>query len=189
MPFIAAVCFKEKIHNYNVISSMIAIIGFGFLNLSNESGMSFGIGEFMGILCAIGFAAQISLVGHYTNHYEPIKLSILQMLTCTVLGIICALIFEKPPTIVTIDMIIPVTYLGVCSTFIAFLFQTIGQKYTSASRAAILLSMESVFGIILSVLMLKEKVTVPMLIGAGLIFVAVIIAEYMHARLESNTNK
>lgn len=187
VPFIAAICFKESIHSYNIISSIIAIIGFGFLNLSHESGISFGFGEFLGVVCAVGFAAHISVVGHYTQYCEPIKLSIMQMLTCSVLGIICALLFEKPPTAITMNMMVPVTYLGVCSTFIAFLFQTVGQKYTSASRAAILLSMESVFGILLSVLILKEKVTVTMGVGAGLIFIAVIIAEYMHARMENQS--
>ena len=183
VPFIAAIGFHEKIHNYNIASSLIAIIGFGFLNLSGESGIAFGRGEIYGILCAIGFAMHISVLGYYTSRYEPIKLAVMQMVTCAILGWICAFVFEKPPVEVSMKMMLPVTYLGVCSTFIAFLFQTIGQKYTSAPRAAILLSMESVFGIIFSILILKEQVTLPMMIGAGLIFGAVIMAEYMHAKL------
>lgn len=182
VPFIAAFGFKEKIYRYNVIASIVAIIGFGFLNLSNESGITFGIGEVLGVMCAVGFAVHIAVLGHYTAKVDAIKLSILQMITCAGLGIICALVFEKPPTEITMKLIMPVTYLGVCSTFIGFLFQTIGQKYTSASRTAILLSMESVFGILLSILILKEKITFHMGIGAILIFAAVIIAEYMHAR-------
>ena len=182
VPFIAAVVLKEKIHKYNIVSSIVAIIGFGFLNLSQENGISFGTGEFLGVICAVGFAVHISLVGHYAYTCNPIKLSILQMMTCTVLGMICAFIFEAPPKAITVEMMIPVTYLGVCSTFIAFLCQTIGQKYTSSSRAAILLSLESVFGILFSVLILKEQLTLPVILGASLIFVAVIIAEYMHAK-------
>ena len=182
VPFIAAVGFHEKIHNYHIVSSFIAIIGFGFLNLSGESGIEFGRGEIYGLICAVGFAMHISVLGHYASKYEPIKLAILQMVTCAILGWMCALIFEKPPLEISMKMMLPVTYLGVCSTFIAFLFQTIGQKYTSAPRAAILLSMESVFGIIFSIIILKEQVTLPMIIGASLIFGAVIIAEYMHAK-------
>lgn len=185
VPFIVLVCFKEKIKKYNLVSSVIAVVGFAFLNLSKEAGFSIGVGELLGIGCAIGFAGQIALLGHFASKRDPIILAILQMLTCTVLGIICAVIFEAPPKAITLEMIMPVAYLGIFSTFIAFLSQTIGQKYTSASRAAILLSMESVFGISLSVLILKEAVTTSMVIGASLIFAAVIIAEYMHARAES----
>lgn len=183
VPFIVLVCFKEKIKQYNLVSSLIAVIGFAFLNLSKEAGFTIGFGELLGIGCAIGFAGQIAMLGHFASKRDPIKLAILQMLTCTVLGMVCAILFEEPPKAITWEMILPVTYLGVFSTFIAFLFQTVGQKYTSASRAAILLSMESVFGISLSVIVLKEAVTVPMIIGASLIFAAVIIAEYMHARV------
>lgn len=185
VPFIVVVCFKEKIKKYNLVSSVIAVIGFGFLNLSKEAGLSVGIGELLGIGCAIGFAGQIALLGHFANKGEPIKLALLQMLTCAILGGICAIIFEEPPKAITLELLIPVTYLGVFSTFIAFLFQTIGQQYTSASRAAILLSMESVFGIYLSVIILKEVVTTSMIMGASLIFVAVITSEYMHAKAEA----
>lgn len=183
VPFITWMAFHEKIHKYNIVSSVIAVIGFGFLNLSSESGIRFGIGEVHGTMCAIGFAMHISLLGYYTSKYDPIKLSIMQMITCAVLGLCFALVFEEIPTNFDTSMMIPVGYLGVCSTFMAFLFQTIGQKYTSAPRAAILLAMESVFGIIFSIILLKERVTIFMAIGAGLILGAVIIAEYMHAKL------
>ena len=181
VPFIVWVCFKEKIKTYNLISSLVAVVGFGFLNLSQEAGFSIGVGELLGIGCAIGFAGQIALLGHFASKNDPIRLAILQMITCMILGFICAFLFETPPKGITLNSMGPVAYLGVLSTFIAFLFQTIGQKYTSASRAAILLSMESVFGILLSVIILKEVLTVSMIIGATLIFAAVIIAEYMHA--------
>lgn len=186
VPFIALVCFKEKIKKYNLVSSLIAVVGFAFLNLSKESGFAVGIGEVIGIACAIGFAAHIAMLGHFASKIDPIKLAVLQMITCAVLGLVCALIFEEPPKAMTMSMFLPVAYLGVFSTFIAFLFQTVGQKYTSASRAAIILSMESVFGIGLSILILKEAVTLPVMIGASLILAAVIIAEYMHARAEAH---
>jgi len=186
VPFIVFVCFREKIKRYNLLSSAVAVVGFAFLNLSKEAILSVGIGELLGIGCAIGFAGQIALIGHFANKREPIKLAILQMFTCAILGIVCAILFEVPPKAITLEMMIPVTYLGIFSTFIAFLFQTIGQKYTSASRAAILLSMESVFGILLSVVILKEVLTTSMIIGAVLIFIAVIIAEYAHAKSEAD---
>lgn len=185
VPFISAGCFKEKIYSYNMAASLIAVVGFGLLNLSGEGHFNFGFGEIMGILCAVGFATHISVLGNYTKTYDPIKLSIMQMITCAVLGSICALLFEEAPTEVNSQMLWSVGYLGVCSTFIGFLFQTVGQKYTSASRTAIILSMEAVFGILLSVIILKEKVTLTMGCGAMLILAAVIMAEYMHARMES----
>ena len=52
-----------------------------------------------------------------------------------------------------------------------------GQKYLSASTSSILLSFESVFGLLFSVWLLHEELTVRMLIGCGLMFAAAILAE------------
>ena len=185
VPFIAFFIFKEKIKKYNLIAAFIAIIGFGFLNLNEKVGLGIGIGELLAILGAVFFALHISTLGQYVGKIDAIVLAILQMITCCILGLTCALIFEQPPKEITMDMAMPVVYLGVFSSFLAFLCQTIGQKYTSSSRAAIILCMESVFGTTLSVFILKEVLTIQMIIGAVLILIAVIVAEYMHAKSEA----
>ena len=51
-------------------------------------------------------------------------------------------------------------YLGLASSMLCFLLQTVGQKYLSASTSSILLSFESVFGLLFSVWLLHEKLTV-----------------------------
>lgn len=181
VPFLALICFKEPIRKHNIMASIIAVIGFGFLNLSKDTGLSIGIGEVFAVVGAVFFAAQITALGHYAKHRDVCILSVLQMIVCCVLGFICAFIFELPPSQFSIEMLIPVGYLGVFSTFVAFLCQTIGQKYTSAARAAIILSLESVFGTMFSVIILSEVLTLNMCIGSFLILLSVIIAEYMHA--------
>jgi drug/metabolite transporter (DMT)-like permease len=67
-------------------------------------------------------------------------------------------------------------YLGVVSTTICYLLQTACQKYIDETKAAIILSMESVFGTIFSILILHEVVTVRMVIGCAVILAAVIIS-------------
>jgi drug/metabolite transporter (DMT)-like permease len=185
VPFLVYIVYKENIKSYNVIASIIAIIGFAFLNLTKETGFNIGTGEILGILCAVAFAAHITSLGHYSKKGDIILLAIIQMIVCCILGFICALLFEKPPAEVTAKMAIPIVYLGVCSTFIAFLFQTIGQRYTSSSRAALILCTESVFGIIFSVIILKDVITINTIIGAILIFGSVILSEYMYVKCKS----
>ena len=182
VPFLVYVVYKEHIKSYNIVASLIATVGFGFLNLTKDMGFSIGIGEILAIVGAIIFAAHITALGHYSKKMDVILLAILQMVVCCVLGFVCAFIFEKPPAQFTVGMAMPILYLGICSTFIAFLFQTIGQKYTSSSRASLILSLESVFGIIFSMLILKEIVTLSMGFGAVLIFVSVLFSEYMHIK-------
>ena len=58
-----------------------------------------------------------------------------------------------------------------------YLLQTIGQKYTSPQTSSILLTLESVFGTLISVIFYHEALTVRELAGFVLIFCAVLISE------------
>jgi drug/metabolite transporter (DMT)-like permease len=74
-------------------------------------------------------------------------------------------------------MIFPIVYLALFSTLIGFLIQNVAQKYTSSTHAAIILSMESVFGNIFSIIFLKEALSVRLFIGCLLILISVITTE------------
>lgn len=79
-----------------------------------------------------------------------------------------------------------VGYLALFSTTIAFLVQTICQAKTTESEAAIILATESIFGALLSAIILKEIITFKMIIGCSLIFFAIVMAE---TKLAFITNK
>ena len=66
-------------------------------------------------------------------------------------------------------------YLSVFSTTIAMSLQNIGQSMAPASHAAILLSLESVFGALASWLLLGEMLTATMLLGFAIIFLALVV--------------
>ena len=65
---------------------------------------------------------------------------------------------------------------GVVSTTICYLLQTACQKYVDETKAAIILSMESVFGTLFSILLLHEVITPRMVAGCTVILAAVIIS-------------
>jgi drug/metabolite transporter (DMT)-like permease len=68
-------------------------------------------------------------------------------------------------------------YLGLFSTFLCFSLQTTAQKFTGATHAAIILSLEAVFGSVLAVLLLKEGYNIMMIVGFVIIFLSVLMAE------------
>ena len=79
-----------------------------------------------------------------------------------------------------------VLYLGIVSTTITYLLQTVSQKYVDETKSAIILSMEAVFGTIFSVILLHETVTVRMITGSVLILAAVLVSE---VSFSEKTNK
>ena len=69
-----------------------------------------------------------------------------------------------------------VLYLGVISTTVCYLLQTASQKYVDETKAAIILSMESVFGTLFSLIILHEILMPRMIVGCVIILAAVIIS-------------
>lgn len=69
-----------------------------------------------------------------------------------------------------------IVYLGVINTAVALGLQNFAQKYTSESHAALLLSLESVFGLLFSILYYGDILTLRMAIGCALIFAALLVS-------------
>ncbi len=175
VPFIYWGISKKKPDIYEVIAAILCFIGIGILSF--ESGLKMGYGEFLTFLCAIFFAIHISAIGYFAKKHDPIILSIVQMLIAGILSIIFTIIFEPKVESIPREAIIPILYLSLFSTLIAFLIQNIAQKYTTSTHAAIILSLESVFGGILSLIFLKEPFTIRFLIGCIAIFISIITTE------------
>ena len=70
-----------------------------------------------------------------------------------------------------------IAYLSVFCTAICFFLQAWGIQYTNSSVAAMIMTLESVFGVLTSVLFYGEVVTGKMLLGFLLIFLAVLFSE------------
>lgn len=175
VPFIEFILYRKRVDQYGVMGAFLAIVGIAVLSLKGD--LTLGIGDLLTIFCAFGFAFHIFLTGEYAKKYSVTILTTLQMVVAAVLSLLCLGFEEGIPEAVSLDGWISVLYLGVFSTTVAFFLQTASQKYMEQTKAAIILSMEAVFGTIGSVLIVHEKITIRMVIGCILILLAVIIAE------------
>ena len=175
VPFIGFVLYKRPLDKYGIISSIIAILGIGILSL--EADFSINFGDFLTIICAFGFAFHIFFTGEFVKKHNAIVLTVVQFSVATVLSLIVQILFNEIKIEVQISSIIGVLYLGIFSTTVAFLLQTVCQKDVSETKSAIILSLESVFGSILSVIILHEVLTFRMVVGCLVIFCAIIISE------------
>ena len=174
VPFIAFVILKKKIGAKGIIGAVMSVLGVGLLSLNGNFTVSLGDG--LTLLCAVGFAFQIFFTSEFVKKYPASVLNMVQMVTAFVLSAISLVIFGENDFQVTTQGWLSVLYLGAVSTTICYLLQTACQKYIDETKAAIILSMESVFGTIFSILILHEVVTVRMVIGCAVILAAVIIS-------------
>lgn len=174
VPFIAFVILKKKIGAKGIIGAVMSVLGVALLSLNGNFTVSLGDG--LTLFCAVGFAFQIFFTSEFVKKYPASVLNMVQMFTAFVLSAISLMIFGENDFHVTTQGWLSVLYLGVVSTTICYLLQTACQKYIDETKAAIILSMESVFGTIFSIMILHEVVTVRMIIGCAVILAAVIIS-------------
>lgn len=174
VPFIAFVVLKKKIGVKSIAGAVMAIVGVGLLSL--EKNLTLGIGDTLTLVCAAGFAFQIFFTSEYVKKYRAVVLNFVQMLTAVALSFACLFIFGETEFHVSTKGWLSVLYLGVISTALCYLLQTASQRYVDETKAAIILSMESVFGTLFSILILHEQVTIRMICGCVIILAAVIVS-------------
>lgn len=178
-PFLAWAIFKKRPNKQCLFAVVFAIIGIGLLSLTK--GFGIGFGELLTLICGVGYALHIVFSDRFTETKDPILLSVLQMVFAAIFGWIVTPIYEGRVDISSMvgdgQFWIAILYTGLLSTAVCFLLQCVAQKHLSVPTAAILLSMESVFGIIFSVIFLQEALGPRKLFGFVLMFVAVIISQ------------
>ena len=120
---------------------------------------------------------------------EPVVLAIIQFASAGVVSLICAGIFEPFPTTITAPDIWGLLFLTFICTAGCIFLQVFGQKFTPPAETAVIISMESPFGALASVLLYGEVLTFKLISGFILTFAAVIISETKLKFLKANTMK
>ena len=185
VPFLSWLVIKKMPDKFNIVAAFITIGGIYFVSMAGGKGGSVFaqgreaiLGDVFALLAGLLFAAHIVAVTKLSEGKDPILMTILQFTMAAILSIIVTLVFEDNSAIVlSKKAIFGVGYLAIMCTTVALLLQNIGQKYASASSAAIILATESIFGIIIPVFMGIESLTTNKLIGFALIFIAIIVSE------------
>jgi drug/metabolite transporter (DMT)-like permease len=174
VPFISFLILKKKIGVKGVIGALMSVAGVALLSLNGN--FSLGLGDGLTLICAFGFAFQIFLTSEFVKKYRATVLNFIQMATAFLLSVVCLVANGETNFQVTTKGWLSVLYLGIISTTVCYLLQTASQKYVDETKAAIILSMESVFGTIFSIIILHEIITLRMVIGSAVILSAVIIS-------------
>ena len=139
---------------------------------------SLGWGEICVIICALFFALHIMVIDHYAPGCDCVRLSCIQFMTAAVAAAIFSQIFSEPWIWQEIVASLPFwVFCGVGSSAMAFTLQMVAQKYLHPVTAALIMSLESVFGVLGGWLFLSETLSGRELLGCCVIFIAVIAAQ------------
>lgn len=157
------------------VSVLIATVGLYLLCMNEKFTVSKG--DALVFLCAIAFTAHILIIDRFTNLTDGVRLSLVQFITCFVLSIVCAFLFEKNTVSDIISCIWPIIYVGVFSSGIAYTLQIVAQRGSNPAVVSLLLSLESVFSVVSGAIILGERLKVKEYIGCVFMLAAVILAQ------------
>jgi len=170
-PLIGALILKEKLTIQAWFYIALATVGLGVLSIS---GFSIGTGELFVLISAFLFAAHILLLSRWSKDFDAYTLTFVQLLTCAIVSGIPASIngFIAPPDLQVWAVVI---FTAVFATFFAFVIQTWAQARISATKVAVILTMEVVFAALFSVALGAEPLTLRILLGGSMVLVAMIM--------------
>ena len=178
VPFINWGLTKKRPDAFSVVAAVLSVVGIGLLSLRGD--LSMNIGDVLTLVCGLGFALQIVFIARWSQEDDPILLTIIQIgVTAVFSWILAPFIDGKLPVeaIKNSEVIKGILFLALFSTMLCFLLQNVCQKYLRPSTAALLMSFESVFGVLSGVIFLHEVMDVKGIIGCCLMFLAVVTSE------------
>lgn len=177
VPLLGFLLFRTKTTVNMWIGVLLTLFGLYHLCDVSSAGLSINPGDIMIIVSAFFAAAHMLLISKYVQSINGIHLICVEFYIASVYCAIFAMILEKPAISDILSCSTEILYASVLGSGVCYMFQVVAQKYTDPTIAALLMSLESVFGALAGVIILGESFTLKEILGSACIFTAVILAQ------------
>ena len=177
IPFFSWLIYKKRPHISAFIAAVITVLGLYLLS-SFDGINSIEAGDLLALLCAIVFAVHLMLIDKMLEYVDGIIMAALQLIVAGIVSLSVGVVTSTPFNFnISSEAIYSLIYLAIGATGIAYLLQTVSQKYVNPSKAGIILSLESFLGALGGVIFMKDPVTINFVIGGICMISAIFICE------------
>jgi drug/metabolite transporter (DMT)-like permease len=166
---------KQRPGSGTWIGAVLAVFGLYLLSVSEQ--LTIHPGDFLEILGAVFWAVHVLVIGWYSTRISSLQLAAMQFGICSFLSLATAVLTETILLSGILEAAIPIIYGGFFSVGIAYTLQVVGQRGAQPSHAAIILSLEAVFGALGGWLILDETLSSRGLIGCTLMLAAMLLSQ------------
>jgi drug/metabolite transporter (DMT)-like permease len=177
-PVLGALLLRQRTPATTWVAVLLATTGLGALSLR---GFSIGTGELLLLASALLYALHILGLGSWSTSRSALGMACWQMLAITAVCAVAALpggltLPDRPPAWWA------VVYTAVGGAAIALLVQTWAQAQLSATRAALIMTMEPVFAAGFAVALAGERLYLRTLLGGLLMLSGMLLVELVPRR-------
>lgn len=176
VPFMHWFATKKRPKISHVLCVFICLLGIGILSLKGGLGMS--AGDVLTVLSGVPCAVNIVISAIVCQNKNPLLLTTIELCVVAILAWICVLFTDTFPSEFPLNAVGGIVYLGLVATALCLFLQSYGLKYAETSIGGMILSLESVFGVIFSIIIYQEQITLRMIVGFFVIFIAIVLSQW-----------
>lgn len=173
---IVGIFFKKRVRPLIWFCAVLAVVGLYLLSIKPGT-FTITKGDFLVLLCALGFTGHILLIDYFSPKTDGAMLSWVQFVVVTIISAIGMIIFEEFILSDIISALGAILYAGVMSSSVGYTFQIIAQKDADPTVTSLILSLESVFAALCGALMLGELLNMREIVGCIVMFVAIVLSQ------------
>ena len=164
--------------------ALVALLGLYYLTIPAEGIAYLNRGDVLTFVAAGLYAVHIILVGEYTRQHSAKALSLIQVAACAVMawvtaGAAAAIRWQPVRFDWRWELYLGILVCAILATAVAFSIQLWAQQYTTPSHAAIIFTLEPVFAVITSFLLIRERLAQRAMLGAIFVLAGILVAEML----------
>ncbi len=167
-PIFASIFLRQRVDRFTWSCIALATIGLALLSIRE---WSVGFGELLIFISAIFFAIHIIALSKWSSGRDAYAMTVVQLAMCAILSGIASIPggYSPPPDLGVWAVVI---FTAVFATAIAFIIQTWSQAHMSATKVAVILTMEVVFAALFAILFGGESLTLQSTLGGLMVITA-----------------
>jgi len=184
VPLLLALFWGKRLTWAAYAGAFVAVLGLYYLTIPAQGIAYLNRGDLLTFVAAGLYAVHIILVGEYTQQHSAKALSLVQVAACggmawLTTGAAAAIRWQPARFERRWELYVGTVICAVFATAVAFSIQLWAQQYTTSSHAAILFTLEPVFAVITSYLLIGERLGQRAILGAVFVLVGILVAELL----------
>jgi drug/metabolite transporter (DMT)-like permease len=177
VPFVAWAIIRTAVRPLVLVAVAVSLLG-AWLLTDQGAATRLSAGDFLVLGSAGLYALHIVLVGVFQKAvHRPFFLSFAQYAVVALIAGAVGSAVEPVDWQMVRAALPSIAYAGLLSGGVGYTLQIVAQRYTPATEAALIMSLESVFAAVAAAVLLGERLTLLAGLGCGLVLLGVVMVE------------
>ncbi len=172
---IFSIFMKKKVRPVIWVCVAVSLVALYLLCVKEDN--TIRLSDIYVLICAALYSVHILVIDRVSADIDGVRLSAVQFAVASAVSFLPMVIIEGVDINAIMSAAPSIAYAGILSSGVAYTLQIVGQKKTEPTLASMIMSLESVFAVLTSLVILHQIPTVKESIGCVLMFGAIIVAQ------------